>query len=162
VIRLLKALTFVDLEQIFALEKQMKQPGYVPNTAQRLLAEEVTRLVHGEEGLQRALKTTQQALPGQESVVFSATTIHEMKEHLPTKELPKASVVGVRVCDVLANCLFVPSKADGRRLIKNGGLLVNNRKVSDEFEVITEEDLVEGQYVVFSLGKKNRVVLEVT
>ena len=42
----------------------LQAPGYVANTAQRLLAEEVTRFVHGEEGLQQALKTTQALAPG--------------------------------------------------------------------------------------------------
>ncbi len=59
VIKFLRMLTFVPLEDISALEQSMQQPGYKPNTAQRLLASEVTRFVHGQQGLDQALKATQ-------------------------------------------------------------------------------------------------------
>lgn len=59
VVRFLKTLTFLPLDEIAAMEAAMSRPDYVPNTAQRRLAEEVTRFVHGEEGLQQALNATQ-------------------------------------------------------------------------------------------------------
>ncbi len=59
VIKFLRMLTFLPLEDISALESSMQQPGYKPNTAQRLLASEVTRFVHGQQGLDQALKATQ-------------------------------------------------------------------------------------------------------
>ena len=52
-------LTFLPLDRIQQLEGDMQQSGYKPNTAQRLLAEEVIRFVHGEEGLSAALLATQ-------------------------------------------------------------------------------------------------------
>jgi tyrosyl-tRNA synthetase len=52
-------LTFLPLDEVSQLEASMKAPGYVPNSAQRRLAEEVTRFVHGEEGLQQAIKATE-------------------------------------------------------------------------------------------------------
>ena len=52
-------LTFLPVEEIDALEADMQQQTYQPNTAQRLLAEEVIRFVHGEEGLSAALSATQ-------------------------------------------------------------------------------------------------------
>jgi tyrosyl-tRNA synthetase len=66
VIKFLKMLTFVGLEEIAAIEASMGQPGYVPNTAQRRLAEEVTRFVHGEEGLKQALNATMVRITGGE------------------------------------------------------------------------------------------------
>ena len=59
VIKFLRMLTFVPLEELDALEASMANPGYVPNTAQRLLASEVTCFVHGQQGLDQALKATQ-------------------------------------------------------------------------------------------------------
>ena len=59
VAKLLKMLTFLPLGEIEALQAAMAAPGYVPNTAQRRLAEEVTRFVHGEEGLAQAIKATE-------------------------------------------------------------------------------------------------------
>ena len=59
VIRFLRMLTFVPLEDLEALERSMQGPGYKPNTAQRLLAAEVTSFVHGQQGLEQALKATE-------------------------------------------------------------------------------------------------------
>ncbi len=161
VIRLLKALTLVDIREIDDLEQQMKTSSYVPNTAQKRLADEVTRLVHGEEGLARALRITEHAMPGQETTVLSLQAIREMRGHVPTATLPRDEVIGVRVCDVLAAAGFSSSRADARRLIKNGGVRVGSRKIGDELDTIVESDVVEGQFVVFSLGKKNRAILEI-
>eukprot|EP01026_Neomeris_dumetosa_P081602 TRINITY_DN9199_c0_g1_i6.p1 TRINITY_DN9199_c0_g1~~TRINITY_DN9199_c0_g1_i6.p1 ORF type:complete len:637 (-),score=123.83 TRINITY_DN9199_c0_g1_i6:371-2281(-) len=58
VIRFLKMLTFLPLKEVQQIEEQMKSSNYVPNTAQKILAQEVTRYVHGEEALQQAIKTT--------------------------------------------------------------------------------------------------------
>ena len=66
VIRFLKMLTFLPLDDIHRLQAAMAGDAYAPNTAQRLLAEEVTRLVHGEQGLQQALKATQVTPPRQQ------------------------------------------------------------------------------------------------
>ena len=51
--------TFLSLEDIAAIQDAMGAPGYVPNTAQRRLAEEVTKFVHGDEGLEQALQATE-------------------------------------------------------------------------------------------------------
>lgn len=59
VMKCLRMLTFVPLDELDALEASMADPGYAPNTAQRLLASEVTRFVHGQQGLDQALKATQ-------------------------------------------------------------------------------------------------------
>lgn len=59
VIRFLRMLTFLPLEDIQSLEASMQQPDYQPNTAQHLLASEVTLFVHGQHGLDQALKATQ-------------------------------------------------------------------------------------------------------
>ena len=59
VMKFLRMLTFVPLEELETLEASMREPGYRPNTAQRLLATEVTRFVHGQQGLDQALKATE-------------------------------------------------------------------------------------------------------
>jgi tyrosyl-tRNA synthetase len=58
VVKFLKMLTFVPMDEISCMEASMSDPGYIPNTAQKRLAEEVTRFVHGDEGLEQALSTT--------------------------------------------------------------------------------------------------------
>ena len=74
VIKLLKILTFVDLDVIESLQKGMSSSGYVPHTAQKLFADEITKFVHGEEALIRAKEITQRAKPGQIDTVFSKDT----------------------------------------------------------------------------------------
>ena len=69
VIKLLRILTFIEGEEIASLEKEMESSNYVPNTMQRRLAEELTRFVHGEEGLARARRVTESAAPGKETVL---------------------------------------------------------------------------------------------
>jgi len=160
VIRLLKALTFIELEEIEDLERAMRESDYVPNTAQKLLAEEVTRLVHGEEGLMLAHHMTEQARPGQE-VEFSLEAVEQMRSHLPFAVLERAQVLDCRTADVIACCGFMPSRAEVRRMIKNNGLRVNARRVDQELDCVQEQDLIGGRYVVFSMGKKRRAVLEV-
>ena len=59
VIAFLRMLTFVPLDDIEALKRSMQEPGYKPNTVQRLLATEVTSFVHGQQGLDQALKATE-------------------------------------------------------------------------------------------------------
>jgi len=161
VIRLLKALTFVELEEIATLEASMKRQDYAPNTVQKRLAEEVTRLVHGEEGLQKARLITEQAQPGSEGAAFTLEAIKTILGQVPTASLARDAVVGTRIADVIAAAAFLPSKAEARRLILNGGVSLGSRKIVDEFDLVVESDLIEGRYLVFSLGKKNRAVVEV-
>lgn len=161
VIRLLKALTFVDSEEITALESSMKRQDYVPNTAQKRLAEEVTFLVHGHEGLQKAKLATEQAQPGTEGAALTAEAIKILLGVVPTASLSKDVVIGTRIADVLVAAHFMPSKAEARRLIRNGGVSLGSRKIVEELCVVEERDLIEGKYLVFSLGKKNRAIVEV-
>ncbi len=63
IMKFLRMLTFVPLEELETLEASMHEPGYRPNTAQRLLAAEVTRFVHGQQGLDQALKATEVHAP---------------------------------------------------------------------------------------------------
>jgi tyrosyl-tRNA synthetase len=161
VIRLLKALTFLDIDEIAAMERHMKGANYTPNTAQKLLADEVTRFVHGDEGLMRACRITEHAMPGKEKGKLSAEAICEMKGHVPTAVLSLQKVVDVRVCDVMTEAGFSASRAEARNLIKNGGVRIGDRKIDNELDVIHGGDLIEGQWIVFSLGKKNRAIIEI-
>ena len=73
VIRFMRMLTFMSIDEIEGFERAMEEEGYVPNTAQRRLAEEVTRFVHGEDGLAQALKATEGLKPGADTVLDAAT-----------------------------------------------------------------------------------------
>jgi tyrosyl-tRNA synthetase len=160
VITLLKRLTFIELGVIRELEHQMKEPGYVPNSAQKMLAEAITELVHGSDGLQKAVHATAGVLPGKVASLDAATLGALIKE-VPSATLSKDDVYDQKLIDVIVKAGFSESKGDVRRLIRNGGVWLNNQKISDENCKISPDDLIEGQFLLISLGKKHKSVVEV-
>lgn len=156
VIRLLKMLTFLDLAEVRKIEAGM----HVPNSAQRRLAEEVTRFVHGEEGLQAALKVTEGIAPGSEAKL-SGAVLKQLADDMPNTELSLNEVVGQKYVDLAVRVGLVPSKSEGTRLIKNGGAYLNNERVADPAMAISSADLIDGSYLLFSAGKKKRMLISV-
>lgn len=160
VIRLLKMLTFLDLAEIGAIEEEMKSSGYVANSAQKRLAEEVTRFIHGEEGLQTALRVTEGMGPGSEAKLNSSV-LQELSSDMPNASLTFNEVVGQKFVDVAAKVSLVPSKSEGVRLIKNGGAYLNNERISDPAFSISSTDLIDGSYLLLSAGKKKRMLITI-
>ncbi|KXZ43833.1 hypothetical protein GPECTOR_79g112 [Gonium pectorale] len=160
VVKLLRMLTFLPLEEIAALEAAMAAPGYVPNTAQRRLAEEVTRFVHGEEGLAQALKATEALKPGA-ATQLDAATLEEVAGDAPSATLSRGSVAGATLADVMAAVKLQPSKSAARKLIKGGGVYLNNQKVTEELYVVQPGDLIDGRLMLLAAGKKNKMLLRV-
>lgn len=161
VVRFLKILTFLSMDEIEELEKQMNMPKYVPNTLQRRLAEEVTRFVHGEEGLVEALKATEALRPGAETVLNSKT-IEAIAEDVPSCSLSYDAVLNCCLVDVSVNSGLLSSKSAARRLVKQGGLYLNNTKVENEDKVIEKGDIVDGKVLLLSAGKKNKMVIRIS
>lgn len=160
VIRLLKMLTFLDMSEINAMELDMSRPDYVPNRAQKLLANQVTLLVHGQEGLDSALKATDAAKPGGDSEL-TLESIREMEGELPLSEVSLEAVLGNKLIDLVANLQILSSKGEARRLLKNGGLFLNNKRIEAEEKVIQEEDLIGGLFLLVAAGKKNKSLVRI-
>ncbi|XP_057956661.1 tyrosine--tRNA ligase, chloroplastic/mitochondrial isoform X2 [Malania oleifera] len=131
VVRFLKILTFLDMEEINELERDMKRPGYVPNMAQRKLAEEVTRFVHGEEGLNDALKATEALKPGAETRL-DWKIIEGIADDVPSCSLAYDQVLNLSLVDLSVSTGLFESKSAARRLLKQGGLYLNNSRVVTE------------------------------
>lgn len=159
VISLLKRLTFVPLEQINQYEEGIRNQTLAPNVAQKCLAEEVTRFVHGEEGLAIALKVTAAALPGS-TAVLDSKILEEIKADLPSVSLNLQEILGKKLIEALVIANLAASKGEATRLVKNGGAYLNNSKIVDADRVIDPEDLIGGVFVLLSSGKKNRVLIE--
>ena len=136
--RCLSLLTFLPMEEVRALSAL---PGEKINEAKKVLAFEVTKLIHGEEEATKA-KTAAEALFGS-GVDMS---------HVPTVTIPK-DMIGNVVLDILAYTKIVPSKAEGRRLIQQGGLTINDNKIIDIGAVINNSDFKEGS-LLLRKGKK--------
>lgn len=158
VIRLLKMLTFLSMEEIRRIERSMQEPGYVPNSAQRILAEEVTRFVHGEAGLESAQKVTEGMAPGS-NATLNAADLTELSKNMPSATLSQSDVVGCKFSDVIVKMQLLSSKSEAVRLIKNGGAYLNNVRIEDPAFTIASSDLIEGKFLLFSAGKKNRMIL---
>ncbi|HEY4255541.1 MAG TPA: tyrosine--tRNA ligase, partial [Chlamydiales bacterium] len=110
VIRLLKMLTFLPVKEIEEMAHSMQASSYQPNTAQKLLATEVTRFVHGESGLETALRVTREMKPGAEATLNSEI-LSELAKDMPSVELEIGEVVGQKFVDLVVKSDFVPSKS---------------------------------------------------
>ncbi|KAL0296758.1 UNVERIFIED_CONTAM: Tyrosine--tRNA ligase, chloroplastic/mitochondrial [Sesamum radiatum] len=139
----------------------MRSPGYVPNTAQRRLAEEVTRFVHGEEGLEEALKATQALRPGAETKL-DWKTIETIAEDVPSISLQQDQVLNLSLLDLSVCTGLLESKSAARRLLKQGGLYLNNNRIDSEAKRIEPNDIVDGKVILLSAGKKNKMIVRVS
>ena len=137
VIKCLKMLTFVPIEQIEEMEKTMK--GAELNKAKELLAYELTKLVHGEEEAEKALAAAK-------AIFANGGASADM----PSTEIPAAELDGgINILDLLVKTGLCPSKSEGRRLVQQNGIAVDDVKVTDPNAVITINDSV-----VIKKGKK--------
>lgn len=160
VITLMRLLTFVEMSEIREIEKQMKSPNYIPNTAQKRLAAEVTRIVHGEEGLNMALRITEGAAPGS-TTNLDAASLEVLAKEMMSSSLPMPEIVDAKLIDLIVKLGLQPSKSEVRRMIRNGGVYMNNEQVKDENASIQKSDLIEGKLLLLAVGKKNKVLVRV-
>lgn len=161
VITLMRLLTFMDMAEIRHYEHMMKQSDYAPNTAQKRLAEEITRIVHGEAGLNIAQKVTAGAAPGA-TTSLDAQALEALAGDMPSHTLTKADIVNAKLIDVMVKVGMQSSKGEARKLIRNGGVYVNNTQVQDENFSFSQGQLIEDRLVLLSIGKKNKLLIRVT
>ncbi len=161
VIKLMRMLTFMEMDEIRKYEQAMKQPDYVPNSAQKKLAEELTRLIHNEEGLQSALRATQAAAPGH-STELSPAVFHQMMKDMPFVKLTKAEVIDRRFTDIAAQIGLASSKGEANRLVTGGGAYLNNERVDDPQLKLTERHLIGGEFLLLAAGKKKKILIHVS
>ena len=132
VLKCIRMLTFLPLEQIDEMDKW---EGSQLNHAKEILAFELTKLVHGEEEAQKA-----------EDAAKALFATGGSDENMPTTELTEAQLTDgkIAILDLMLACELIPSKGEGRRLVQQGGVMVNDQKVSSIDESFTGEQLREG------------------
>lgn len=160
VIKLMRLLTFMDMEEIREYEKQLSTSKYEPNVAQKRLAQEVTQIVHGKEGLDMALRVTNAASPGSQTIL-DASTLENVANEMPSRDLNAKEILGVKLVDIVVNIGLQSSKGEARRLIRNGGVYLNNEKIIDENRAITETDLIDKRLLLLAVGKKNKILIRI-
>ena len=149
VLKCIRMLTFLPLEEI---DKMSTWEGSQLNTAKEILAFELTKLVHGEEEALKA-QTAAKALFGAGGDL----------ENMPTTVLSKEDFTdsSISVIDVMLKAGIIKSKGEGRRLIEQGGVSLDDKKVTDFAAVISVSDFEKG-HVILKKGKKvfNKLVIE--
>jgi tyrosyl-tRNA synthetase len=158
VIKLMKMLTFMDLKEIQEYESLMQKADYIPNTVQKRLAQELTLILHGKEGLEKALKVTEGAGPGSLGTL-NVDVIEQIAGDMPNIELEQNQVIGRKFTEVAVLSGLLTSKGEAVRLIQNQGAYLNNEKVEDPALVVTENDLIGGKYLLLGSGKKKKILV---
>ncbi len=158
VIRYLKVFSMRSLEEIAELEAEMNRnpEARIP---QKVLAEELTRLVHGEAGLQTALGATK-TLFGGDVAGKSADELETIFKDVKSAEMTSGDVLGKPVFAVAAAAGMFKSNGEARRMAQQGGLSLNGAKVDDK-RVFAADDLVDGRIVLLKQGKKNNFLLKI-
>ncbi len=158
----IKIFTFLTKPEIDALVAQHKEAPHA-RELQRKLAEEVTLLVHGEQDLENAQKAS--------AILFGKSTAEDIKQldkqtfldvfdGVPQAQLPIAALdQGLDMIAALAGKTgFLKSNGEARRELKQNSISVNREKVKEDY-LITNEDLINNQFVLLQRGKKNYFVL---
>ncbi|MDX8345037.1 tyrosine--tRNA ligase [Rossellomorea sp. YZS02] len=150
VVKYLKYFTFLSHEEIDALAQSVETEPHL-RKAQKTLAEEMTKLIHGEEALDQAIRITQALFSG-EIKSLSASEILEGFKDVPSFEQAKGEEIGL--IDLLVNAKISPSKRQAREDVGNGAIYINGERVTDLQHVMVEADKIEGQFTIIRRGKK--------
>jgi tyrosyl-tRNA synthetase len=157
----LRFFTLLGREEIEALEAEgAANPG--GRAPQRALAEDVTRRVHGTEGLDRA-QAASGALFGGELRGLGADEIADIFADVPSSELPAARLEGgeMGIVPLLAEAAVTGSLGEGRRMVEQGGIYLNNERVTDPMRPVTRQDALGGQYLVIRKGKRSYALVRI-
>ena len=149
VIKYIKYFTFLEKEEIEALEVSVQEEPH-KRQAQKRLAEEVTRFVHGEAALQDALKITNALFTG-DVQQLNADEIEQGFKNMPTFESEK---VEQNLATWLVDLGIEPSRRQSREDIQNGAISINGKKITDLEHIWTPEQSFEGRFVLVRRGKK--------
>jgi tyrosyl-tRNA synthetase len=144
--------------EIAELEKQMiaNPEARIP---QKALAEELTTLIHGEDGLKTAQAATN-VLFGGSIEGLSATQLESIFKDVKSAEMNKADIIGKPVFAAAATAKMFASNSDARRMAQQGGLSLNSEKIGLD-RVFEEKDFIDGRVAVLRSGKKNYFLLKV-
>ncbi len=150
---LLKYFTWLTAAEIAELENLViEQPER--REAQRRLAREVTRMIHGETALARAEQASA-ALFGGDISGLDAADIEDIFAEVPSSEIGAAALAdGAPLVDLLVSSGLASSKADARRKIQGGGIYLNNRRVGDAAQTATADAAIDGRFLVLRQGKR--------
>jgi tyrosyl-tRNA synthetase len=154
VVMRLKQFTFLSVEAIESLENEVKQSPE-KRTAQKALATELTKLVHGEEALKEAEKISEALFSGD----LESLTAHEIE--MGFKDLLGFETESdLALMDALLNTNIAQSKREARELISSGAISFNGNKLTNLDSIVSKKDAIEGVYSILRKGKKKYVIIK--
>jgi len=153
VIRYLNYFTFLPQEEIEELKSEMKK-NPEKRTPQKKLAQELTKLVHGEEEVKK-VENASQALFGTGIKDLDEKTLLETFKEAPSTTIPQTELQNLDLLDLLQRTGVCPSKGAARREVQGGGIYLNNNRTQDPQTKLTSDLLISGKYIVIRKGKKN-------
>jgi len=154
-VQFLKYFTFLTLDEIADIEKEfMAEPH--KRAAQKVLAKEVTTLVHGESAYNQAIKISEALFSG-DIKELNAAEIKAGFKDVPSYEVAASDDLGL--VEMLVTAGIVPSKRQAREDITNGAIYINGERVQDLAYVLSDKDKIEGQYTIIRRGKKKYTLL---
>jgi len=154
VYKLLMKFSFLTVEAIQQLQHEDEKSQHKPQ-AQGVLAAEMTRLIHGDEGLDAAQRIAAALFKGDVSRLTRAECMQLGLDGLPRFELQ----VGQSLVDILIATQMASSKRAAREFITNGAVKLNSQASKDVEMLISNEHLLHDQFVIIQRGKKNHAIL---
>lgn len=161
--RYLKTFTEKSKEEIEDLIRQgNERPGaYIPQTA---LAEDITRRVHGDAALQKAIEASRLLFKStrEELLRLSPVEFKEVFADVDNSVISRTAIeAGINVVDLMAETGVFKSKGEARRMIQQGGLKINSEKCESPELAINSNDLLNDSYMLIQQGKKKKFILYV-
>lgn len=150
VIKYMKIFTFMEREQIEALEVSVQEEPHL-RKAQLTLGEEMTRLIHGQEALDQAIRISKALFSG-DLKALTATEMKDAFKDVPSFEMAKEAK---NIVDFIVESGVSPSKRQAREDVTNGAISLNGERVTDTAYEVDAADRLEDAFIIVRRGKKN-------
>ncbi|HHW38407.1 MAG TPA: tyrosine--tRNA ligase [Bacillales bacterium] len=155
VVKFLKYFTFLSQDEIETLAAEVEKAPE-KRIGQKRLAEEVTKLVHGEEALQQAIRISEALFSG-DIQNLSAAEIKQGFKDVPSYECKQDEI---SLLDLLVESKISPSKRQAREDISNGAIYINGERTTELDRVVAAADRIEGQFTIIRRGKKKYYLIK--
>lgn len=151
----IKIFTFLSKEEIDNLIEAHEKDA-AQRLLQKRLAKEITVFVHGEEGFNNAIETTEKLFADQNAPAESLTEEDlESMQGVINFDVDSKIMQGIDVVSFLSEANIFPSKSEARKMIQNGGVSINRKKIGDVQMIIDNSFLLHKKYLLVQKGKKN-------
>ncbi|MFT4664226.1 MAG: tyrosyl-tRNA synthetase [Polaribacter sp.] len=159
--KMIRYFTFKSKEEVEALEAQTEED---PRILQKALAEEITKRVHSEEDYESVLKVSELLFNKKADNAMlkslSLSALDMVAGEIPCFTIEKDKLAnGINILDFLAETTVVASKSEAQRAIKGNAIAINKNKISNKENIVNQEALLHGTYLMVENGRKNKFIV---